>query len=370
MLQQIESRIASLQTVLREKNLDAALIYDRENLIYFTGAIDLEGSVLCIPAEGQAELLCPGMEARHIAETCGVQKIVPYDFPCVNQSISAAKWVQSLGKKACRVGFTRYFISLNDYLCLRNEVPDFEVCDIATDCYRIRSVKSPEEIARIRKAAEILGVGMEAAVQFVKPGVKEHEVLAEADYAMRKAGSQGASFRMQVLRHDRQMTMHPYAGDYEIGDNEPVVIHLGSSVDGYVAKMCRTVFLGNVAEETKNIYDALCEAQAKAVEALHPGILCEEVYDIAYSSLEKRGYGGLWIDMIGYGVGIRQSEFYPIIAKGNKTPLQENMVVDLLLPTVYLRGFGGPRITDTILITATGSEFLSEYSRKPIVKRG
>ena len=175
---------------------------------------------------------------------------------------------------------------------------------------------------------------------------------------------------MQVLRHDRQMTMHPYAGDYEIGDNEPVVIHLGSSVDGYVAKMCRTVFLGNVAEETKNIYDALCEAQAKAVEALHPGILCEEVYDIAYSSLEKRGYGGLWIDMIGYGVGIRQSEFYPIIAKGNKTPLQENMVVDLLLPTVYLRGFGGPRITDTILITATGSEFLSEYSRKPIVKRG
>ena len=368
MLEQIEYRIASLQKVLKEKNLDASLIYDRENLIYFTGAIDLEGSVLCVPVEGEAQIFCPGMEAQHIAETCGIKKVIPYDFPCSNQSASAAQWVKALGKKAPRVGFTRYFICLNDYLSRTQAVPEIEVCDLAVDFYRIRSVKSDEEIARIRKASEILGAGMEAAVRFVRPGVKESEVLAEADYAMRKAGSQGASFRMQVLRHDRQMLMHPFAEDYVLNDDEPVVIHLGSSVDGYVAKMCRTVFLGGVAEETQKIYAALCEAQSKAVQALRPGMLCGELYDIAYSCLESKGYGGLWIDMIGYGVGIRQSEFYPIIAKDSKTPLEENMVIDLLLPTVYLRGFGGPRITDTILITANGGEYLSEYSREPIYK--
>mgnify|MGYP000853077627 CR=1 FL=1 len=367
-LEQIGNRIAALQRVLKEKDMDAALIYDHENLIYFTGAVDLEGSVLCIPASGEAELLCPAMEARHIRESTGVKTVTPYDFPCANESVSAAQWVASLGKKAPKVGFTRYFITLKDYLCLRQEVPEMQVCDLATDCYRIRSVKSGEEIARIRRAAEILGAGMEAAVRFVRPGVKEYEVLAEADYAMRKAGSQGASFRMQVLRHDRQMLMHPYAGDYVLGNDEPVVIHLGSSVDGYTAKMCRTVFLGAVPEETRKIYAALCEAQKAAVSVLKPGVLCGEVYDAAYGRLERLGYGGMWIPYAGYGVGIRQSEFYPVIEKGSKTPLLENMVIDLLLPTIYLPGFGGPRITDTILITAEGGEYLSNYSRGPIVK--
>ena len=64
---------------------------------------------------------------------------------------------------------------------------------------------------------------------------------------------------------------------------------------------------------------------------------------------------------IGYGVGIRQSEFYPIISKGSETKLQENMVVDLLLPTIYVPGHGGPRITDTILVKEEGAEFLTQF---------
>lgn len=368
MLEQIEGRIAALQQVLREKNLDAALIYDHENLIYFTGAVDLEGSVLCIPVSGEAELLCPAMEARHIRESTGVKTVTPYDFPCANESISAARWVAALGKPNPRVGFTRYFITLKDYFCLRQEAPGMEVCDIAADCYRIRSVKSAEEIALIRRAAGALHAGMDAAVQFVRPGVKECEVLAEADYAMRRAGSQGASFRMQVLRHDRQMLMHPFAGDYLLRNNEPVVIHLGASVDGYVAKMCRTVFLGEVPEETRAIYAALREAQKAAMSILKPGVLCGEVYDAAYGCLERLGYGGMWIPYAGYGVGIRQSEFYPVIEQGSKTPLEKNMVIDLLLPTVFKPKFGGPRITDTILVTAGGAEYLSNYSRQEIVK--
>ena len=308
------------------------------------------------------------MEARHIRESSGVRTVTPYAFPCANESISAAKWVAALGKPAPRVGFTRYFITLKDYLCLRQEAPGMEVCDVAADCYRLRSVKSAEEIALIRRAAGTLCAGMDAAVQFVRPGVKECEVLAEADYAMRKAGSQGASFRMQVLRHDRQLLMHPFAGDYLIQDNEPVVIHLGASVDGYTAKMCRTLFLGDVPEETRNIYAALREAQRAAVSVLKPGVLCGEVYDAAYGCLERRGYGGMWIPYAGYGVGIRQSEFYPVIEQGSKTPLQENMVVDLLLPTIFQPKFGGPRLTDTILITATGAEYLSDYSREELVK--
>lgn len=368
MREQIKNRIALLQSALKDAQLDAALIYDRENLIYFAGIDDLEGGVLCIPAAGEAELFCLAWDAKHMKETCGIERVTPYPFPKENQSLKAAQWLKALHIKSPKVGFTRYFISLKDYQCLTEAMPDMIVGDVAAICYQIRSVKSAEEIQLIRQASEILGAGMEAAVQFVRPGVKETEVLAEAEYSMRKAGSQGAPFRMQVLNHKRQMLMHPYAGNYEIGNNEPVVIHLGSSVNGYVAKMCRTVFLGEVEAETKKIYNSLIGAQKIAVGMVRPGVLCGEIYDAVYRFIDDLGYGAMWMDHIGYGVGIRQSEFYPIIAKDSKVPLEKDMVIDLLLPTVYKAGFGGPRITDTILVTANGGEYLTDYSRKEIVK--
>ena len=66
MKQYIPCRIAALQDKLRERGLDAALIYDRENLIYFAGISDLEGGVLCVPSDGTAELFCLWMEAEHM----------------------------------------------------------------------------------------------------------------------------------------------------------------------------------------------------------------------------------------------------------------------------------------------------------------
>ena len=77
----------------------------------------------------------------------------------------------------------------------------------------------------MRQAGKALAAGMRAAARAVRPGILETEVLAEAEYAMAKAGSMGSSFRMQVLTHSRQLALHPYASRTPIEDNGPVVIH-------------------------------------------------------------------------------------------------------------------------------------------------
>lgn len=363
MKEYIPGRIAALQAELKKLELDAALIYDRENLIYFAGVTDLEGGVLCVPAEGEAELFCIWLEAGHMHQATGL-KTTGFYFPAENQSVRAARWLAALGRKAPRVGFTRYFISLKDYQCLREACPDMVVGDIATVCYRLRSIKCPEEIDRIRRAGRALEAGMDAAVAAAKAGVPECQVLAEAEYAMGKAGSQGSPFRMQVLTHSRQMQKHPYAGATPLEDNAPVVIHLGATVDGYAAKMCRTVFLGRPPEKCVDIYRVLGQAQEAAMSRLRPGVTCGELYQAAADCVEAAGYGKYWIvEHIGYGVGIRQSEFYPIIAKGSEVRIEENMVVDLLLPSIYVPHAGGPRLTDTVLVTAHGAEYLTNYGR-------
>lgn len=365
----IPARIAALQTRLKEMSLDAAMIYDRENLIYFAGVDDLEGGALAIPAEGEPELFCLWMEAGHIREASGIRKVTPYVFPQNNQSTMMGAWLKTQGWTAPKLGFTRYFISLKDYQCLRDAAPDMEVCDIAIPCYEIRSVKALQEIEQMRIAGKALSAGMQAAINAVRPGMLETEVLAEAEYAMAKAGSMGSSFRMQVLTHKRQLNLHPYASRTPIENNGPVVIHLGASCNGYVAKMCRTVFLGKPNPESVRIYEVLKEAQQVAVESLHPGVTCGEVYERTKAYVEAQGYGKNWVmEHIGYGVGIRQSEFYPIISKGSAAVLQENMVVDLLLPTIYIPGIGGPRITDTIWIKQDGVEFLTDFPAGPVCK--
>lgn len=359
----VVSRITALQQELRNLELDMAVIMDRENLIYFANVQDIEGGSLIVPAQGEPKLICLWLEARHMRDQSGLE-VVPYFFPEENVSQKTADIVLQMGIPTPRIGFTRYFISLRDYQCLRDTVPGIYFGDIAEVCYRLRSIKSEQEIHHISKAAEFLKVGMKAAMETVQPGMKETDILAEAEYAMRKAGSEGSTFRMQVLRHDRQQLMHPYAGNYVIENNQPVVIHLGASYKGYTAKMCRTVFLGEVAKETIDIYKLLIEAQKVAIEALKPGAVSHDIYDKVFRVIHDHGYAKMFMEIIGYGVGIRQSEFYPIIGKGKDHVIQENMVVDLLLPTIYEPHLGGPRITDTVLVKSTGNIVLTNFDEE------
>lgn len=357
----VAKRISALQQELQKSNLDAAVIMDRENLIYFANVEDIEGGSLIIPAQGEPKLLCLWLEARHVRDRSGLE-VVPYFFPKENVSQKTADMILEMEIQNPRVGFTRYFISLKDYQCLRDTVPGIYFGDIAAICYRLRSVKCEQEIGYITKAAEFVSAGMRAAIAAVRPGVKETDILAEAEYAMRKAGSEGSTFRMQVLRHDRQQLVHPYAGDYVIDNNQPVVIHLGASYKGYAAKMCRTVFLGRAAQESVEIYRILMEAQKAAMEALKPGAVSGEIYDRVFKIIHDHGYARMFMDHIGYGVGIRQSEFYPILGKGIDHVIEENMVVDVLLPTLYDPKFGGPRITDTVLVKNTGAVALTNLN--------
>lgn len=97
---------------------------------------------------------------------------------------------------------------------------------------------------------------------------------------------------------------------------------------------------------------------------LAPGVCVDDVDRAARNVIEAAGFGKRFLDVIGYGVGLRQSEFYPIIGKNRRERLEAGMVVDLLLPTIYHQDWGGPRVTDCIYIAATDCELLTDYPRE------
>ena len=273
---------------------------------------------------------------------------------------AVSKLINKLEYKNPKIVFSKYFVEVGVYETLMNNIPGMQVINGSEMCYKIRSVKDETELGFLRKASDMVSIGMAAAIDAIEPGMSEAEVLGYAELAMRKAGSEGSPFRMQVLTKDRQLMIHPYATGSKIENNQPIVIHLGATYRGYVSKMCRTIALGEIAEETKEIYKIMVEAQQAAIKKSIPGMHVKEVYNAAFEIISENGYGQKFIDDIGYGIGIRQSEFYPIIGKNRDFILKENMVIDMMFPTIYDQKFGGPRITDAIIVRSQ-PELLTKY---------
>ncbi|KKM11417.1 proline dipeptidase [Clostridiales bacterium PH28_bin88] len=360
-------RIKRAQVAINEANIDMLFIVGRENLIYFTGSTQMECMALVIPRKGEATAVTLWLDVEYLRENSAIPHVKGYFFPAQNLVSKTIEVMKGYGFTKPRIGFEKYFVEFGVYEGLRKAFPEEDFVNATELIYRLRSVKSPHEIELIRRASEMACKGMEAAVRAVKPGVTELEVLAEAEYAMLKAGSGGSSFRMQVTSGERALLTHPCASQKKLVAGEAVVIHLGATCEGYCSKMCRTVAMGNIPEEQAKTYQLLLEAQDRAIAALKPGVHAWEVDAAAREVVAEAGFEKHYLDFVGYGVGLRQSEFYPIIGKGRQETIEKDMVVDVLLPTVYKKGAGGPRVTDVIHVSQDGPRILTGYPRDLII---
>lgn len=358
----LSRKFEAAQKAMREHSLDFLFIVNRENLIYFTEMIQFECMAVIIPREGEPFAVTLWLDKKYVEEQTGI-KTYGYYFPRESMVSKAIELLKGYGISNPRIGFERYFVDFAVYDGLRNAFSQGNFSNAGELLYRLRAVKDSVEINKITRAAAYVSVGMSAAVKAVRPGVTELDVLAEAEFAMLKAGSGGSPFRPQVVSGDRALLTHPCASGKEIQNQEMVVIHLGATCDGYTAKMCRTVAVGDVSPQQIATYNLLSKAQMAAVAVLRPGVTAGQVDLAAREVIREAGYEAFYLDQVGYGVGLRQSEFYPVIGKGRPDMIEAGMVVDLLLPTIYKPGIGGPRITDVICVNGQGAEFLTNYSR-------
>jgi Xaa-Pro aminopeptidase len=355
-------RIARAQQAMGDAGCDVLVVTNRENLIYFTGATQVECLAVVIPRQGDPCVVALWLDAEHVRELSGLATR-PYFFPRQNLGTTLVECIRDLGFTEPCIGFERYFVDYAVYDALRSAFPEKNFKGVGELFYRLRSIKDAEEIALIRRAAEAVCKGMHAAISAVAPGVSELDVLAEAEYAMVKAGSWGPSFRPQVVSGDRTLLAHPMATSKEIQPGEVVVVHLSATCEGYCAKMARTAAVGPIPQVQRDVYSLLVDALERAEIALRPGAAAAEVDAAAREVVDAAGYGNSYLEMVGYGVGLRQSEFYPIIGRGRQDVIEAGMVVDLLLPTIYRKGIGGPRVTDVIHVGKEQNEVLTAYPR-------
>jgi Xaa-Pro aminopeptidase len=160
---------------------------------------------------------------------------------------------------------------------------------------------------------------------------------------------------------------HQTASDRMVGAGDGVVCDWGGRLQGYHSDVTRTAHVGEPSEEFTRAYEAVLAANQAALDAVRPGVACQEIDRAARAVLTDAGYGEAFIHRTGHGLGLSIHE-EPYLVEGNTLPLAEGMVFSDE-PGVYFPGKFGIRIEDTVVCTADGGRRLNEATRELRVMR-
>jgi Xaa-Pro aminopeptidase len=225
----------------------------------------------------------------------------------------------------------------------------------------LRMRKDAAELARMRRAAILVGEVFESVLKFIKPGLWENELCGELEYQMRKRGASGPSFPTIVAGGKRSALPHARPTARKLGRNELVVLDLGVILADYCSDMTRTVHVGRAPRRIREWYRAVQEAQQAAVAAVKAGTTCGAVDGAAREVLQKHGLEKFFVHSTGHGLGLEVHED-PRIARGQAVRLEAGNVITIE-PGVYVEGVGGIRIEDDVAVHAGRSEVLTRVSR-------
>ncbi|MEM3464452.1 MAG: Xaa-Pro peptidase family protein, partial [Candidatus Bathyarchaeia archaeon] len=335
-----------------EKGFDGFLITNEANMLYFAGFPG--ATCILFPKNGENMLYVYGVNYEQAkAEGKGFTvELVKRDE---NLAAKVAAKIKDLGIKKLAFDTLTYenYRGLAKFLRGKAKLkPQGKLV------WELRKVKTTEEIELMRKAGELTCEGMRTAYEVIRPGIREYEAAAEIEYAMRKKGSWGTAFDTIVASGVRSAYPHGGCTDKIIREGDLVVVDIGASYRYYRSDMTRTLVAGKPSEKQKRLYEIVKTAQQKAVQTIKAKAKAKNIDTIARKVIEEAGYGEHFVHSLGHGVGLEVHE-PPVLGQHSKDRLMKGNVVTVE-PGIYIVGFGGIRIEDTVLVKEHGAEKLTD----------
>jgi Xaa-Pro aminopeptidase len=249
---------------------------------------------------------------------------------------------------------------------LREIAPLAKLADMRPHVEQQRAVKSPGEIALLRKAVDASVEAHLAAMKAVRPGVWEYEVAARMEYEFQRRGCEWPAYPPIVGSGFFSTVLHYDADDQQMKDGDVVVMDVAGSYGGYAADITRTLPVnGHFTPRQREIYEIVQGAQNAAIAAAKPGMSIgrgkNSLHEIAMTYINTHGkdlhgnpLGQYFIHGLGHSIGLNVHD-----PMGYNLLLQPGMVVTME-PGIYIPEEKiGARIEDDILITQDGNEKLS-----------
>jgi Xaa-Pro aminopeptidase len=340
------------QRAFKDKNFDGFLITNEINALYFAGCPGL--ACLLIPETGENKAYVYSVNYEQARA-----EVKEFDVEIVKrrENLMAKVAEEASARKIKKLAVD--LLSYDNYRSLKRGLRGETKIKLEGNLvWELRKVKDEKELELMRKAAELTVEGMKVAFETIKPGVKEYEAAAEIEYAMRKKGSWGTAFETIVASGARSAFPHGGCIDREIRDGDIVVVDIGATYRFYRSDMTRTIVAGKPTEKQRRLYEIVKAAHEKAFQAIKHKAKAKDVDAAARKLIKDAGFGEYFVHGLGHGVGLEIHE-PPTLSSESKDRLTSgNVVTDE--PGIYIVGFGGFRIEDTVVVRRQQAEKLTE----------
>lgn len=375
--------IKKARNKMEEKDIDVLLASSAENFYYTSGVYDPTIFVLLKSGLVDMYTIIPREEAKEptlvvnnaAAENAinmswirdirtsatGIylerpQKIEVFTEDAVD---GIARILDEKGIVDGNIGIEERAITLYNYTRLKRKLPRAKFEDASGIFKDLRSVKSEDEIRKIKRATKITEKGYETVMESIEEGVTELQLVKKFKQVVIGEGGDVAHINMGAGPRGGNVFSSP--SDYRMKRGDVIRFDAGAMYVGYRSDLCRDAVIGKPSERLEKLYKALLRGQRKVVNALKPGIKLSDVFRIGVREVRK-DYPQYMRHMIGHGVGL-ETEEDPFITPTNNRLLEPKMVFSIEVP-FYGVGWAGINIEDVVVVTEDGYEEVSTIERE------
>ncbi len=239
--------------------------------------------------------------------------------------------------------------------------PDVDLVPIDGWLEPLRTVKTDEELTKLRENFALTDLGHAVARQAVTPGKREIDVWIEIHSAIQTAAGCRVPLGNDCVVGHRQANIGGWPLDYAIEADDSLIIDLSTVLHGYWSDSCATYYAGDPRPQQVAMHRTAAQALELAISLVRPGAVAKEIDQQTRQFIADAGYP-VYPHHTGHGVGVSGHEA-PRIVPYNEEVLQEGMVI-LLEPGIYLPGKTGVRLEDAVLVTANGAEVLTQHDKR------
>ena len=273
-------------------------------------------------------------------------------------------------KRRIGIEVPQYYLHPHDYMKFKEILGGALVTEPTNLIQDLKMVKSPAEIEYMRKAAGMADAGMQTAVDSIGEGKTELEVAAEVHRTIMALGSDAPSSPMNFCTGERSCFAHGAPTERKLREGDFMHIQFGPSYKRYSATIGRQLCLGQPTPRMKEVYQLVRDATDAAIAEIKGGVPGIRAHEAAKKVITGAGMEQHRLHMTGYVVG---PAFPPsfvdalVMDEGVEAILKPGMVVTVEPPLFGLKDKIGARLIENVLVTETGGEVLSKFTRDLIV---
>ncbi|MBN1899147.1 MAG: aminopeptidase P family protein [Spirochaetes bacterium] len=332
--------------------VDAILLNNLSNLRYFTNFTGSSG--FAVISKKQSYFLTDNRyRCQAKKEIDPAFKIIIYDQKSLQPVLTILKKV-----KPGTLGIEAESLPFSIVKKIKSQMKGLKLGDVSEKVLMLRSVKTNEELKKIKKALHIAEQSFKKIQGIIKPGLSEKDIALELDYEMRKNGCEKIAFSTIVASGVNSALPHAHATNQKIKNNSILLLDFGCTIDGYSSDITRVIFIGKSKPVFKKMFYTVKEAYHQSINFLSSNREASILTHQVDRFIRKSGFKDGLIHSLGHGVGLDIHEL-PVLSKFKKSTLRSGHVFTIE-PGIYIPHLGGIRLENMIHLTEKGPEVLNK----------